>query len=270
MLHDDVGALVDQRLGGVGFLAGIEPGVRPDDLDLDVGIDRLRAEHGGVDAGDHFRNRERGDIAEHARFRHLGGDDALDVAALIEPPRIGRHVLVALVAGGVLEMHVRVFLGDLQRRLHVAERRREDQLVAGARELLDRAFGVRAFADILEERGFDLVAEFLDHLEAAEVVLVGPAEIADRAEIDETDLEFVGGGSAEQACSGGEHRCGCRDENLAHGFLRFTDGWTISPDARRPVARASGTFTGRARTRSRAPQARSSRRFVHVKSGQGQ
>jgi hypothetical protein len=169
-------------------------------------------------------NRERGDVAEHARLRHLGGDDALDVAALIEPAGIGRHVLVALVAGGVLEMHVRIFLGDLQRRLHVAERGREDQLVAGARQLLDRAFGVRAFADILEERGFDLVAEFLEHGEAPEVVLVGPAEIADRAEIDESDLELVGGGSAEQACSGGEHRCGCRDENLAHAFLRFVDG----------------------------------------------
>ena len=36
VLHDHVGALVEQRLGGVGFLARIEPGVHPDDLDLDV------------------------------------------------------------------------------------------------------------------------------------------------------------------------------------------------------------------------------------------
>ena len=48
-------------------------------------------------------NRERGDVAEHAGLRHLGGDQALDVAALVEPRRIGREVLVALVAGGVLE-----------------------------------------------------------------------------------------------------------------------------------------------------------------------
>ena len=219
VLHDDVSALVDQCLGGVGFLAGIEPGVGPDDLDFDIGIDRLRAEHGGVDAGDHFGNRERGDIAEHARFRHLGGDDALDVAALIEPPRIGRHVGVALVAGGVLEMHVGIFLGDFQRRLHIAERGREDQLVAGARQLLDRALGVRTFADILQERGFDLVAEFLEHGEASEVVLVGPAEIADRSEIDESDLELVGGGSAGQACSGNEHRSGRRDEIF---FMEFS------------------------------------------------
>ena len=89
VLHDHVGALVEQRLGGVGFLAGVEPGVHPDDLDLDVRIDRLRAEHRGVDARDHFRDRERGDVAEHAGLRHLGGDHALDVAALVEAAGIG-------------------------------------------------------------------------------------------------------------------------------------------------------------------------------------
>ena len=36
VLHEHVGALIDQRLGGVGFLAGIEPGVDPHDLDLEV------------------------------------------------------------------------------------------------------------------------------------------------------------------------------------------------------------------------------------------
>ena len=90
-------------------------------------------------------------------------------------------------------MHIGMPFGHLQRRLHVAERRGEDQLVAGARELLDRALGVRAFADVFEIGGFDLVAEFLEHREAGQIVLVGPAEIADRAEIDEADLEFFGG-----------------------------------------------------------------------------
>ena len=93
-------------------------------------------------------------------------------------------------------MHVRIFLRDLQRRVHVAERGREDQLVAGAGELLDRALGVRTFADVLEKGGLDLVAELLHHRLAAELVLIGPAEIADRAEIDEADLQLVGGGSA--------------------------------------------------------------------------
>jgi hypothetical protein len=43
VLHDDIGALAEQDLGGVGFLAGIIPAVHPDDLDLEVGVHRLRA-----------------------------------------------------------------------------------------------------------------------------------------------------------------------------------------------------------------------------------
>jgi hypothetical protein len=40
VLRDDVDALVDQRLGGIGFLARVEPGVHPDDLELEIRIDR--------------------------------------------------------------------------------------------------------------------------------------------------------------------------------------------------------------------------------------
>jgi len=66
MLHDDVGALVEQRLGGVGFLARIEPGVHPHDLGLEIRIDRMRAEHEGIDAHHHFRDREGDDVAGNA------------------------------------------------------------------------------------------------------------------------------------------------------------------------------------------------------------
>ena len=216
MLHDDIGALVEQCLGGVGFLAGIEPGIHPDDLDLDVRIDALRADHGGVDAGDNFRNRERADIAEHAGLRHLGRDLALDVAALVPARRIGRHVLVALVAGSVLEMHVRVFLRDLQRRIHVAEGRREDQLVAGAHQLLDGALGVGTLRDVLEIGGLDLVAEFFYERLTRVVVLVGPAEVADRAKVDEPDLQLVGGRGAARDAPGKQQRSGGREKCFPH------------------------------------------------------
>jgi hypothetical protein len=39
---------------GIGFLARVEPGVHPDDLDLDAGIDALCADRRGVDARDDF------------------------------------------------------------------------------------------------------------------------------------------------------------------------------------------------------------------------
>jgi hypothetical protein len=49
---EDVGALGDERLGGVRLLARIEPGVDPVDLALGVGIGGRQAALEGVDAGD--------------------------------------------------------------------------------------------------------------------------------------------------------------------------------------------------------------------------
>ena len=177
-------------------------------LTLMFGLMVCAAEDRRVDAGDDLGDRERADIAEHAGLRHLGRDQALDVAALVPSRRIGRHVLVALVAGGVLEMHVRIFLGDLQRRIHVAERRREDQLVAGADQLLDGALGVGALGHVFEIGGLDLVAEFLHQRLAGELVLIGPAEIADRAEVNEADFQLVGGGG--RADAPGKQKAGSR------------------------------------------------------------
>ncbi|MGY4462318.1 hypothetical protein ACVWYI_006278 [Bradyrhizobium sp. LB13.1] len=199
VLHDDVSALVDQRLGSVGLLARIEPGVGPDDLHLDVRVDGLRRQDRRIDARDDLRNRERADIAEHAGLRHFGRDQALDVAALVPFGRVGRHVRIALVAGRVLEMHVRVFLRDLQRRIHIAERRREDQLVAGADELLDGPLGVGTFRHVFQIGGLNLVAELLHQRLACQLMLIGPAEVSDRTQIDEADLQLVGGGGCADA-----------------------------------------------------------------------
>ncbi|MGY4350003.1 hypothetical protein ACVWXM_006496 [Bradyrhizobium sp. GM7.3] len=96
-------------------------------------------------------------------------------------------------------MHVRVFLRDLQRRIHVAERGGEDQLVAGADELLDRAFGVGALRHVFEKGGLDLVAELLHQRLACQLMLIGPAEVTDRAEIDKSDFQLVGGGGCTDA-----------------------------------------------------------------------
>ena len=150
VLDDDVGALAEQHLGGVGFLARIVPGVDPDDLHLEIGIDRLRAEHEGVDAGDDFRNREGNDVAGHARLRHLGGDLADHIAAFMELGIVGRDVVGGLEAGRMLELHIGKFLGDLQRRLHEAEGGGEDDGAAVARQTLDGALGI-GFGDILDD-----------------------------------------------------------------------------------------------------------------------
>jgi hypothetical protein len=73
--------------------------------------------------------------------------------------------------------------------------------MAGAYQLLDGAFGVGAFGDVLDIGGLDLFAErFLKGL-TAEVVLVSPAEIADRTEIDEADLELFGSMNLPEGCA---------------------------------------------------------------------
>ena len=108
MLHDDVGALAEQHLGGVGFLAGVVPGIHPDDLHLEVGIDRLRAEHEGIDAGHDFRDREGDDIAGRAGLRHLCRDLADHIAALMELGIVRSSTFLGgLVAGRVFELHIR-------------------------------------------------------------------------------------------------------------------------------------------------------------------
>ncbi len=61
----------------------------------------------------------------------------------------------------MLEGNVGMLLGDLDGRVHVAERRGENQLVARRGELVDHPLGIGALGYAFDERGLDLVAEFL-------------------------------------------------------------------------------------------------------------
>ena len=156
-------------------------------------------------------------------LRHLGRNLALDVAAFIEARGVGAHVLGALEAGRMLEEHVRIFVRDFQRRVHEAERGGEDQLVAGAGQLLDRAFGVGALGNILEESGLDLAGKRLFHRLAADVMLVAPAKVADRPDIDEADFQFFGG-EGRPECSDGDREDRRHSDDVP--FLHdFTPGW---------------------------------------------
>ena len=208
VLGDHVGALVDQRLGGVGFLGGVVPGRGPDDLGLEVRVHLAGGEVEGVDAHHHFRDREGGDIARLAGLRHVAGDGAEHRAALVEARIVGGDVLGAHIAGRVFEMQLRELLGDLDRRVHEAEGGCEDQLVAGLGELADGAGGVRPFRDVLDEAGLDLRAVFLLQREPALVMRPGIAVIADRADIDEADAErrLRRGAAAEDRQGGGGGR----------------------------------------------------------------
>ena len=158
-----------------------------------------------VDAHHHFGDREGNDVAGNARLRFLGGDLAEHIAAFIETRIVDAEIVTGLVAGSVLEHHLGKLLGDLHFGVHEAKRRAEDDLAAFACQALEGAVGIGAFGDVLQIGGLDLVAERLLDLEPALVVLVGVAEIADRAGIDPAGLQLVG-----SLCGRGQRQCRCR------------------------------------------------------------
>ncbi len=108
--------------------------------------------------------------------------------------------MLHLVAGRMLELHLRELRGDGVGRVHIAERGGEDDVTARQRHLGQHPLGVGALGHILLKRGLDLVAELLDHRPPSKLVLIGPAAVADRADIDEAGLNLVlsEGGPAKQ------------------------------------------------------------------------
>ena len=212
----------------------------PDHLDLDVGVDRLGGQIGGVDAHHHLGDRERGDVADGVGLGHLAGDQADDVAALVEAGVVGGDVGRLLEAGGVLELHVGIARRHLDGRVHEPERGGEDEAAAGRGQLVDDALGVRPLGDVLDEVGLDLVAELLlDRLQPL-VVLVAPAVVADRPDVDEADL---GLGlrqrrRAGQRERGGEHAAGQQfaQSRQSHDLSPTRSELTNSPDLAQAAA----------------------------------
>src|SRR5690606_34260988 len=78
--------------------------------------------------------------------------------------------------------------------IHIAEGRRENKLVALLSQVAYDALCVGPFGNVFNELGLDLIAQSLLHLLAPDVLLPGPACLADGTDIDETYLErlFLG------------------------------------------------------------------------------
>jgi hypothetical protein len=127
----------------------------------------------------------------------------------------------------VLEARLRELGGDAQRRLEVAEARGEDEprpLLSD--EVAHDALGVRPFRDAFDRDRLDARAERALELAPAELVLVRPAGLADRRDVDEADDERrrLGGDSGKVRCgerrAGDEQRARAADEVLQHGCPR--------------------------------------------------
>ena len=189
VVRDDVSALRHQRTGRVALLARVVPAVHPDHPHLHLGIDRARAQRERVDPLQDLGDREGRHVTELSRLAHPAGHHAREIATFVEAGVVGVDVRRRLVAGRMLELRIWKLLGDLQRRVHEAERGREYQRVALLRKVADHALGIGTLGHLLDEAGLDLVAQRLFQRQSSGVVLRGPARIAHRTDIDECDLE---------------------------------------------------------------------------------
>ena len=96
---EDVDALVDQAVGGFGFLDRHRPVAGEDHLRGRLRVGEPGAEREGVDVAQHLRDRFCGDKAELAGFAGgIAGDDAGDVLGLVDIAKIAAGVLRILVA----------------------------------------------------------------------------------------------------------------------------------------------------------------------------
>ena len=144
---------------------------------------------GRVDAANDLRDRERRDVPDLVRLRHAPGNVTLNRAALVKARRIDTDVISGLVPGGVFELHVRKLRGHVDCRVHVPKRGREDQIGPLKRHLRHCTFRISPFRHTLLVHGLDLVAEVFLDSQTAFVVLVSPAPVTDRPDVDEPDLQ---------------------------------------------------------------------------------
>ena len=108
---DDVDALVDERVGRLGFLHRQRPLAGEDHLRGDRRIDAARAERVAVDVEEHLRDRLRRDEADLLRLRRVAGDDAVQILAHADIAEIGAGVRRVLAlrpeAAAMAELDVR-------------------------------------------------------------------------------------------------------------------------------------------------------------------
>ena len=93
----------------------------------------------------------------------------------------------------MLELNVRKTFGNLERRVHITERGSEDEVGALAGKTGNGALRIRPFAHFLHIQSLDLIAKLFLDGKSSLIVLVGPAVVADRANVYESYFYFFAG-----------------------------------------------------------------------------
>ena len=178
VLEQHVGAAIDERGGGLGFLGRVEPVVDPHHAGLDGRVGALRTQREAVDVANHLGNRHRSHHAQGIGLGHLPGQHTRHVGTLVGAAVVGRQVGRGLVAGGVLKLGIRKIFGDLEHGLHEAETGSHHQMVALGGQVTHHTLGVWTLGHFFNDAGLHLVTEFGFHRLAAIVMRKGPAAIA--------------------------------------------------------------------------------------------
>jgi len=130
-------------------------------------------------------------------------------------------------------------------------------------------FGVRPFADVLEIGRLDLVAELLDERLASNFVLIGPAEIADRSEIDEANFQLVAADAAVRLVTPASRDGRAAKRVFLISFLHKDRRVNEQVQSAAPRRARSGNPLAIRHEHAASAAARSNRRFAPVISGPG-
>ena len=88
----------------------------------------------------------------------------------------------------MFEFYLREALCHFQCGIHKTKGCGKYQASTLARQSCNDPFGVRSFGNLFNEHSFNFIAQLFLESEAALIMLVGPAMIADRSHVDEADF----------------------------------------------------------------------------------
>src|SRR6476469_5152474 len=214
--EDDVGARVEERGGPVALLLRVVPGVDEPDVDRALRAGHLDAAGDRVSEAELLRDREGrhvADLRDAVLFRPRAGELAGEVLEVLDrAEEVGEVLAIRLVAGQVEERRVREVLRDRLHRVHVPERRADDEVEPLPGEAPEDLLGVGALRDQLDVRDVragEVLAQVLEALVvglAPAAVVVWPDEDHRHVELagfDLGDLEVgTGGGPGPGTCRG--------------------------------------------------------------------
>mmetsp|Transcript_59326 Transcript_59326/g.154200 ORF Transcript_59326/g.154200 Transcript_59326/m.154200 type:complete len:420 (+) Transcript_59326:676-1935(+) len=226
VLRDALHAVVGQEPRGAEALAPlVDPGLQPNDVELDLGVHPLHPQLEGVDRAHGLAELEGGHVADFLREAVAldvpGHDDPREVASLVDPREHLRHVGLRQPSARVHERHGGIAGCHVERVPLVVEGGCEDHLHAlldpplhhdsrlvrpsivirlvcpllvgrvPALKFCAKAAHVGApLRDVVAVHGLELAEEAVLEREAGDVVLEGPAEVVRAAHVQEADFQL--------------------------------------------------------------------------------